>query len=256
MGKEASRVFVRTTSGMVREISPLVALAICVSGVAIGIPANFAVTWTAGIYPGADFIGSITIALLPSIFFGMLYVLFTVSMPRSGGDYVFSSRIIHPVAGFTANFMFTIWTMFFMALNASVFIDQMLAPVIASYGLASGNPSLIDLAALLATDLNIRFLGAFISVLIVFIVVLFGAKHTGRWLLVLFAIGLAGIVANIIIYLAPSRPFPEAYTAAFGESVEEQRRLAGRIFQARWRERWQPSHSHSSGIWASSTQRM
>jgi len=221
LGKESSTLFVRTSSGMVRELSPLVALAICISGVAIGIPANFAVTWTAGIYPGADFIGSITIALIPCVFFGLLYVLFTISMPRSGGDYVYTSRILHPVAGFTMNFMFTIWTMFFMALNASVFIDQMLAPVLASYGLAAGNHALIDLAALLATDLNIRFVGALISILIVFIVILFGARYTGRWLLVLFFIGLAGIIANIIIYLAPSKPFPEAYMAAFGESMED-----------------------------------
>jgi len=227
MSGEGPRFFARTASGMVRELSPLVTFAICTSAVAIGIPANFAVIWTAGIYPGADFIGHLTAAMIPSIFVGLLYVLFTIAMPRSGGDYIFCSRILHPAIGFMMNFMFTFWLLFFVGFNASVFIDFMLAPVLASYGLAIGNVSLVNLANLLATDINVRFIGAFISLVIIFAILLLGARYTGRWLLGLFIVGLIGLVANIIIYLVfPPNAFPVAYQKAFGVSVEETVNLA------------------------------
>jgi amino acid transporter len=91
-------IFVRNASGLVREISPwssFMATFVFITG---GIP----ILWAASLssYPGANWPLAYLIALLPTLVMGLLFTIIGISMPRSGGDYVFTSRGLHSSVGF------------------------------------------------------------------------------------------------------------------------------------------------------------
>ncbi len=70
-----------------------------------------------------------------------IYYVFTSSMPRSGGDYVFMSRILHPSIGFAANFVgYTIFLWFWIGNAASIFSSSGLSQTLSVYGAQAGQP--------------------------------------------------------------------------------------------------------------------
>lgn len=105
-------VFVRRSSGLTREISSRSALAgnvllvnlVAAASVTIAVPFTF---------PGASMPLAILLAMVPSLVLGTVYVIFNIAMPRSGGEYLYISRSLHPSVGFAANFSFVLWNIIF-----------------------------------------------------------------------------------------------------------------------------------------------
>ena len=56
-------------------------------------------SWTPVVYPGANLVITLGAVVIPLIFLGQLYSVMSRAMPRSGGDYVWASRILHPSLG-------------------------------------------------------------------------------------------------------------------------------------------------------------
>ena len=76
-----------------------------------------------------------------------VYYIFQVSMPKSGGDYVFMSRVLHPAIGLASNFAgysFFLW--FWIGDAATVFSSQGLAQTLSVYGSLTGQQWAINAA--------------------------------------------------------------------------------------------------------------
>jgi amino acid transporter len=112
IGQPGTGVFIRRSSGLTRQISAWDALVYCATTPGIAWPIVYAV-WTAWLYPGAHMVWA-TLAVLLIFPIAGLYWLFSVGMPRSGGEYVYVSRALHPVFGlmvsFTISFVSISWT--------------------------------------------------------------------------------------------------------------------------------------------------
>ena len=63
--------------------------------------------------------------------------------PRSGGEYVFISRIIHPAVGFTASFSFTFWQIFYYGINGAFLAIYALSPFCGVLGVQLNSPGLL-----------------------------------------------------------------------------------------------------------------
>jgi amino acid transporter len=135
-------LFVRRASGLTRTVSPWSALVyafVCPT-------MTFAFLYyyqeqTA--YPGAlGWATSFMILLLFPI--ALIYVFMSLSMPRSGGEYIYVSRILHPLLGFIA-----CWTLTIVGINWSGLLSQWavnwgLGNLFLAEGLAHQNETLIS----------------------------------------------------------------------------------------------------------------
>src|SRR5229473_2741749 len=118
MAKSAtpSGLFVRQASGLVRDVSMANALFFNISafvGTAIGWAVAFYALGTE--WQGLGISAYAWMAILTGIacyFLGMIFAALTTAMPRSGGDYVFTSRIISPFLGWIES-----WTLVGSALT-------------------------------------------------------------------------------------------------------------------------------------------
>src|SRR5713101_5193670 len=118
MAKSAtpSGLFVRQASGLVRDVSMANALFFNIAAF-VGTSVGWAIAFYA-LYPEWQALGISAyayIAVLTGIacyFLGMIFASLTTAMPRSGGDYVFTSRIISPFWGWIES-----WTLFGSALT-------------------------------------------------------------------------------------------------------------------------------------------
>jgi amino acid transporter len=111
-----SGLFVRQASGLVRDVSMANALFFNVAAF-VGTAIGWAIAFYA-LYPewqGLGISAYAWMALLTGIacyFLGMIFASLTTAMPRSGGDYVFTSRIISPFWGWIES-----WTLVGSALT-------------------------------------------------------------------------------------------------------------------------------------------
>ncbi|HUK27932.1 MAG TPA: APC family permease [Candidatus Acidoferrales bacterium] len=95
------QVFIRKASGLTRVIGPWTALAYAFMNP--GIMYGFLyLIWTHQLYPGVDMPIAAAIAVPLMFIPALLYIWFSISMPRSGGEYIWGSRIISPAWGFAA----------------------------------------------------------------------------------------------------------------------------------------------------------
>ena len=106
-------VFVREATGLRKEVSLLDAVALNVSNMSSG-TAIAVIGFTLAILPslsGVNLLGTTVIGFLLSIPEIIVYTMLSERMPRTGGDYIWMSRILGPI-GAPLTFAEYIWGQF------------------------------------------------------------------------------------------------------------------------------------------------
>lgn len=205
-----SKVFARDATGLVRAIGPVTAFAIAAAIQTFGLATNYWPSASAWLYPGSDLSLAMLIACVLSVFFAVVYVLFAISMPRSGGDYVYVSRILGARTGFAMSFSFTIWIIILLGIQLPINATYTSA-IFAILGHAFGYTPLVNWAQLILQP-NWTFAFCLVEGFIAFIIVFFGAVHSSRILNILFYIGMIGQVLVMGLLLFGSH---DAFVAGF-----------------------------------------
>ena len=84
-------VFTRKASGLVRVMSPWSAMFYNI--LAMGVIFPWTYLWAPGSLPGGHLVWGILLAMLFELPIALVYVFLSTALPRSGGDYVFQSRV-------------------------------------------------------------------------------------------------------------------------------------------------------------------
>lgn len=96
---EGNPIFVRQATGLVRQISGLEALGMSINQMGLLYVFNV-VAFTPAFYPSANPLLGPVVGLLLVLPIVGIYILFSIGIPRTGGDYVWVSRVFNPGIGF------------------------------------------------------------------------------------------------------------------------------------------------------------
>src|SRR6201989_3196671 len=124
----SSKLFVRQSSGLVRNVSVTNALFFNVAAfVGVGLTLYplfyslaFVPVWRAR--PFSAYGWAAIVAGLFCVLLAFIFASLTSVMPRSGGDYVFSSRILHPFLGWLESWTLMIASILILAFQVPPFL--------------------------------------------------------------------------------------------------------------------------------------
>jgi amino acid transporter len=138
-------VFLRRTSGVIRTLAPRDAMFYAYLVIAGLYGVSFYFFSGIALFPGANvYIACILLLGLFAIRWVTTSGLIS-AMPRSGGDYVFSSRLLSGVVGFTVTNAGIVWWQVFWDYLAGYAIATTIIPAVFDFvGHATGNPSLVQ----------------------------------------------------------------------------------------------------------------
>src|SRR3990170_4104966 len=205
----APEVFVRKSSGLVRVMSPSSAFVYNVLTMGLIFPWTY--LWAPGALPGGQLVLEIPIALA--------YVWLSTALPRSGGDYVFQSRVLGRGIAFTLVMSgFVIWILQWVALSGWLLAYLGLAPLFLGLGATLGNAGMIELATWFTTANGI-IVTSIANALLALLILASGFKNYVRlqrvmWIATLLAFG----TMLVVLFTTPASEFV-ARINAFSTSI-------------------------------------
>ena len=169
-------VFIRKTSGLVRPFGAADLAVICAVMILVPVTATVNINWFWGFNPGADFVGSMLLALLATVLLCICYWAITLSMPRSGSDYVWFARIGHPALGFAWSLVY--WYVVLLEafiVGVTFMITFGLSSTFLVWGTLYNAPAMVDLATTLSSPVG-SYILAFVVLSIYSLFAIWGHK--------------------------------------------------------------------------------
>lgn len=150
----APQVFTRRASGLVRVMSPYSAFIYNVLTMGIIFPWTY--VWAPTALEGSNLVLGIVFAFVFELPIALAYVWLATSMPRSGGDYVFQSRVFGGGFGFTVVFaFFVVWILQWVALSGWLLATLGIAPTFIGLGVTTGVGAFTDIGTWAASTTGI-----------------------------------------------------------------------------------------------------
>jgi APA family basic amino acid/polyamine antiporter len=230
----SARLFVRQSSGLVRSISAVDAFVgnLLIINLVITATQIVLMPW---LFPGLNLPLSVLITAPLVLFPGTVYLLYGLAMPRSGGDYVYISRTLHPALGFAANCSVVLWNMSWMGAYANWVTTQGIAASLSITGTLFGNTALTQLADRLATPWSTLLIGTAVNVLLAAVLV----SGLRRALLVqrtLFLVAFLSLALGVLVVALASHAEFLAHAQRFFDpaALQQSAQQAGLELPASW----------------------
>lgn len=208
--------FSRRSSGLVREVGAFDTLLYGLNAVAIAYVVFALTAWVA--YPGASLELATLIAMVGAVVVGATYVLLSVAYPRSGGEYVFVSRVLHPALGFAASVTQVFWQAFYIGVNGAFFALFALSPTLSALGVQSGADWLVDAGTFFGKDAGVFIAGGtlvlvFASLAAAGTLILLKVQ---RWCIVIAGISLAVTLCVLLLTAVGAIDFKDQFNELAG----------------------------------------
>ena len=204
-------MFLRNATGLLREVSVLDAFIMNTFGMNIAVGAVFLFLQAPAFFPQGNMLVAVIIGTLLMAFTLLwVYSTFAAAMPRSGGDYVFVSRTLHPFLGWLLGWSQGMWLIFFwIGFNAWFALTFALPVALSTIGAATGQNGWIDLSSNLLASFPILgittqwwviIIGLLINVGFAALLIL-GGQSFWRWQKVFFLFAGGSIVLAFLLLL-------------------------------------------------------
>lgn len=207
---EAHTIFVRRSSGLVREVYPKDSFIYNVYFTAYFTALVFLYLVALYVVPAEALVPGLILSTVLFSFQVLVYALMSTAMPRSGGDYVIISRALHPLLGFLSSWNWFVWLAFWFAFGGYTFSCVALSTMMLTLGLVTNNPSLVSLGEELANPIPSLIVGTLVMIAFL-LMTSFGLRKFLKIQLATFVIGVIGVFIGLV-YLAFCDPSTYAST--------------------------------------------
>jgi len=208
--------FTRNATGLVREVSMWDALIMNTLGMNVAVGSVLLLQQAPAIFPGGNMVLAVVIGTVIMAFTLLwVYSEFSAAMPRSGGDYVFVSRALHPFLGWLLSWSQGIWLIFFwIGFNAWFALVAAVPAAFITIGSVTGEHGWITAANdLLAKHTflgihmqwNVFLFGTVLNVLFA-VLLIFGGRvywRVQKWLFLLAGLAIL-IMVGLLIFRGTS----------------------------------------------------
>lgn len=221
----APQVFTRRASGLVRVMSPYSAFIYSVLTMGIIFPWVYLEAPTA--FQGSNLILGIAFAFLFELPIALAYVWLATALPRSGGDYVFQSRVFGGGVGFTIVFaFFVLWILQWVALSGWLLATLGIAPTFIGLGVTTGIHWFTSIGTWAATANGIIII-SLANAAIALVLLVTGFKNYVRfqyvmWYAILLSFGLV-----MVLFLTTNPAAFHAKINSFAGSVDGMKNFYG-----------------------------
>jgi amino acid transporter len=216
MASATTGTFTRNATGLVRQLGFTDALIISLG--TINIMGGFVLTMISApfFFPGANMVAVFLLGAIPAVAFIVMYSILSAAIPRSGGDYVWTGRILGPRVATIMGLLFLFSQIIaFIALNAWGIISYSLAQAFLAFGISTKNAGLTSLGVSLVSPAT-GFSLAVIILIVFTAITVFGTRvytTINRFSFVIYAI----ILALFIIALATTTK--NAFQSSFNSGM-------------------------------------
>ncbi len=199
-------VFTRKASGLVRVMSPYSAFVYNILTMGLIFPWTY--LWAPGALPGGKLVWGILLAMVIEIPIAFVYVWLSTALPRSGGDYVFQSRVFGGGTAFTVVMSgFVVWILQWVALSGWLVSYLGFAPLFLGLGATMGNASLSSIGVWFTTGPGIIIV-SILNALISLVLLVSGFKNYVRFQHVIFwGTILCFATVFVVLFTTPASEF-------------------------------------------------
>jgi amino acid transporter len=192
------RIFLRKASGLIRTASGTDTFIYNLGLVSVGLGVASILFYGPAYYPGGDLVWSCLLAGVCMAMIAFGFITWTITLPRSGGIYVFGSRILPPGLALTMSLVeITAW-LFYCAIAAYWIILLGLSPALTFIGYLSGNDAWVAAGAWVVEPWPLFLIGSGILVLSG-IILSAGMKFYLMTQRIIFTSALVGSVILIVV---------------------------------------------------------
>jgi basic amino acid/polyamine antiporter, APA family len=194
-------VFTRKASGLVRVMSPFSAFVYNILTMGLIFPWTY--LWAPGALPGGKLVWGILLAMVIEIPIAFVYVWLSTALPRSGGDYVFQSRVFGGGVAFTVVMSgYVIWILQWVALSGWLLSYLGFAPLFLGLGATMGNAAMSNIGIWFTTSTGI-IITSILNALVAMLILISGFKNYVRfqvWMIIGTLI--AFVTMLVVLFLA------------------------------------------------------
>ena len=199
---QGQELFVRRSTGLVREASAVdAAIFNAVFSAPVGATLAWGVFFALAAFPGSDLVTATIIAFILNVPVLVMMSLLAASMPRTGGDYVWVSRILSPPLAVVSNFGAAFSALIGATFWARYFPVFGLGPILSTLGVIFDKPDLIRWGNNFQTHKWWIFFGALAMIVLMTLILLAGTRMVFRWQNTFWAIASVGTFLAFVVFL-------------------------------------------------------